>query len=79
MYQEYDLDVLERPLQLSDLATKCGPRGKEVMSSFKSGYTQLLPFRDRSGRRVIVAHFKSISFDAEIRVSFFSPVFRLQC
>jgi hypothetical protein len=70
MSQEYDLEVLERPLRLSDLETKCGAIGKEVMNSFKSGHAQLLPFRDRSGRRVIAAHLKRRSFDAEIRVSF---------
>jgi hypothetical protein len=69
MRQEYDLDVVERPLRLSDLETKCGSKGREVMSSFKSGHTQLLPFRDRSGRRVIVAHLMAKAFDAEIRVS----------
>jgi predicted RNase H-like nuclease (RuvC/YqgF family) len=68
MHQEYDLEVLERPLRLSDLGTKCGARNKEVMDSFKSGHTQLLPFRDRSGRRVIAAHLKAMSDDAEIRV-----------
>jgi hypothetical protein len=68
MHQEYDLEVLERPLRLSDLETKCGTRGKEVMNSFKTGHTQLLPFRDRSGRRVLVSHLKGKSFDAEIRV-----------
>jgi hypothetical protein len=68
MHQEYDLEVLERPLRLSDLETKCGSRGKEVMNCFKSGHTQLLPFRDRSGRRVLVSHLKGKSFDAEIRV-----------
>ena len=68
MYREYDLEVLERPLRLSDLESK-GPRGKEVIESFKSGHTQLLPFRDRSGRRVFTSHFKAMFFDAEIRVS----------
>jgi hypothetical protein len=68
MHQEYDLEVLERPLKLSDLETKCGTRGKEVMNSLKSGHTQLLPFRDRSGRRVIAAHVKGKLCDAEIRV-----------
>jgi hypothetical protein len=68
MHQEYDFEVLERPLKLSDLETKCGSRGKEVMNCFKSGHTQLLPFRDRSGRRVLVSHLKGKSFDAEIRV-----------
>jgi hypothetical protein len=70
MHQEYDFEVLERPLMLSDLETKCGPRGKEMMNSFKSGHTQLLPFRDRSGRRVIASCLNGQSFDVEIRVSF---------
>jgi hypothetical protein len=69
MHQEYDLEVLERPLRLSDLETKCGPNGKEVMNSFKSGHTQLLPFRDRSGRRVITLHVLSKTFETETRVS----------
>jgi hypothetical protein len=68
MYQEYDLEILEKPLRLSDLETRGGPRGKEVMDSLKSGHTQLLPFRDRSGRRVVTAHFKAMSYDVEIRV-----------
>jgi predicted RNase H-like nuclease (RuvC/YqgF family) len=68
MQQEYDLELLERPLRLFDLETKSGPKGKMVMESFKSGHTQLLPFRDRSGRRIFVTHFKAMSFDADIRV-----------
>jgi predicted RNase H-like nuclease (RuvC/YqgF family) len=68
MQQEYDMEVLERPLRLSDLETKCGSRGKEVMKGFKSGNTQLLPFRDRSGRRVLAAHLKGSALDAETRV-----------
>jgi hypothetical protein len=70
MHEEYDLEVLERPLTLSDLESKCEPRGKEVMDCFKSGHSQLLPFRDRSGRRVFSTHFKAMSFDAEIRVCY---------
>jgi hypothetical protein len=68
MHEEYDLEVLERPLRLSDLETKYGPKGKEVLNCLKVGHTQLLPFRDKSGRRVIVAHFKAVNFDPEIRV-----------
>jgi hypothetical protein len=68
MRQEYDLEVLERPLRLSDLETKSGPIGKEVMTSFKSGHTQLLPFRDRSGRRVFTNHFKALFCDSDVRV-----------
>jgi hypothetical protein len=69
MLQEYDLEVLERPLRLSDLETKCGRRGKEVMNSFKSGHSQLLPFRDRSGRRVFTIHIKAMAVDVELKVS----------
>jgi hypothetical protein len=54
MESEYDMEVLERPLRLSDLRTKSGKRGKEVMESFRSGHAQLFPFRDRSGRRIFV-------------------------
>jgi hypothetical protein len=71
MHQEFDFEVLERPLRLLDLETKCGTKGKEVIHSFKSGHTQLLPFRDRSGRRVFTTtRVKGKSFDAETRVSF---------
>jgi hypothetical protein len=69
--------VLERPLRLSDLETKCGSKGKEVMNSFKSGHTQLLPFRDRSGRRVFTTHFKAMAFDAETRVGLNVRVYAL--
>jgi hypothetical protein len=77
MHQEYDLEVLERPLRLSDVETKCGTRGKEVMNSLKTGHSQLLPFRDRSGRRVFTTHVKGKSFDAEIGVGYIGSVFFL--
>ena len=63
MYQEYGMEVLERPLRLSDLATKFGAQGKEIMKLFKAGYAQLLPYRDRFGRRVLFTHTKSIAFE----------------
>ena len=68
MYEEYDMEVLERPLQLSDLETKTGPNGSEIMKSFKTGHSQFLPFRDRSGRLVLFSHSKALSFDVEMKV-----------
>jgi hypothetical protein len=68
IYRGNDLEVLERPIRLSDLETNCGRRGKEVMNSFKLGHSQLLPFRDRSGRRVFMTHFKAMTFESEIMV-----------
>jgi hypothetical protein len=70
MKREYDMEVLERPLRISDLQSKTGKRGKEVMDSFRSGHSQLFPFRDRSGRRIFVTcgnH--SLKYDIGIRVS----------
>ena len=63
MCQEYDIDVLERPLRLTDLATKFGAKGKEIMKLFKAGYAQLLPYRDRFGRRVLFTHTKAVAFE----------------
>jgi hypothetical protein len=68
MHQEYDLEVLERPLKLEDLETKTGLKRKEVMKSFKSGHSQLLPFRDRSGRIVHTTYLKGKSVDSDVRV-----------
>jgi hypothetical protein len=69
MEKEYDVEVLERPLRLSDLQTKCGKRGKEVMDSLKSGHSQLFPFRDRSGRRIFVTcQNHALKYEADIRV-----------
>jgi hypothetical protein len=72
MEREYDMEVLQRPLRLSDLQTKSGNRAREVMESFRSGHSQLFPFRDRSGRRIFVTcgnH--SLQYDIDIRVSLF--------
>jgi hypothetical protein len=69
MEREYDMEVLERPLRLSDLQSKSGGRAKEVMDSFRSGHSQLFPFRDRSGRRIFVTcgnH--SLKYEIGIRV-----------
>jgi hypothetical protein len=69
MESEFDMEVLERPLKLSDLRTKTGKRGKEVVESFKSGHSQLFPFRDRSGRRILVSCANhSMKYEADIRV-----------
>ena len=58
-HDEFDMEVLERPLTLSDLETKTGKKGKEVMKTLKTGYSQILPFRDRSGRMVFFANQKA--------------------
>ena len=68
MNEEFDMEVLERPLMLTDLQTKGGERGKEIMDFFKQGYTQLLPFRDRSGRRVLATNTSALPFDPVLRV-----------
>ena len=68
MNEEFDMEVLERPLMLTDLQTKGGKRGKEIMDFFKQGYTQLLPFRDRSGRRVLATNTIALPFDPVLRV-----------
>jgi hypothetical protein len=82
MEKEYDMEVLERPLRLSDLQTKCGKRGKVVMDSFKSGHSQLFPFRDRSGRRIFITCVtEGFKYEAAIRVSRLARfgVFILRC
>jgi hypothetical protein len=69
MENEYDMEVLERPLRLSDLQTKSGKRGNKEMDSFRSGHSQLFPFRDRSGRRIIVTRANHpMKYEADIRV-----------
>jgi hypothetical protein len=68
MEKEYDMEVLERPLRLSDLQTKNGS-GREIMDSFRSGHSQQFPFRDRSGRRILVTCANhSMIYKADIRV-----------
>jgi len=46
LLEYFGTDALMRPIRMSDL-------GKEEMEILRSGQYQLLPFRDRSGRRVI--------------------------
>jgi len=67
MVDQYDTELLERPLRLSDLHTK-SQRGKEIMDCFKSGHIQLLPFRDRSGRRIITSLLQlALKFEVDLR------------
>jgi hypothetical protein len=69
MVKEYDVEVLERPLRMTDLQTKTGKSSKEIMESFRSGHSQLFPFRDRSGRRIfVVSANHSMKYKADIRV-----------
>jgi hypothetical protein len=46
LHDYYGLESLKRPIQLTDFS-------KEEMEVLKAGNHQLLPFRDRSGRRII--------------------------
>ena len=57
--------VLDRPLRITDFS-------RAEMNAFRRGHQQLLPFRDRSGRRVftVVGGF-DLATPLEIRVSFF--------
>ncbi|KAL3909608.1 MAG: hypothetical protein SGILL_008021, partial [Bacillariaceae sp.] len=67
MHGNYDADVLERPLSLLDLAKKTKRRSREVMECLKTGEIQILPYRDRSGRRILVTKGVTLSRDAVVR------------
>ena len=63
MLDFYGPSVLNRPLRLSDL-------GDQELKVLRSGQIQLLPFRDRSGRRVIAfVSDMGFSFDVQAKVS----------
>ena len=49
-YSLYGEEALQRPLRIEDFKTK------EEIELLNAGYQQLLPFRDRSGRRVLFIH-----------------------
>jgi hypothetical protein len=55
--------VLERPIRMSDL-------GREEMNFLREGSSQVLPYRDRSGRRIMCGvPNKSKDFDKKVLVS----------
>jgi len=59
LFGEY---ALQRPIRLSDFT-------EEEMQAFRTGNLQLLPFRDRSGRRIIVGvEGLAIQFASKTRV-----------
>ncbi len=59
----YGAVALQRPIRMSDL-------GKEEMELLRSGEFQLLPFRDRSGRRIICCAGRvGLTFSLYARVS----------
>jgi hypothetical protein len=64
LLEYYGAEALMRPIRISDL-------GKEEMELLRSGEYQLLPFRDRSGRRVI-----SCLGDAGMKYSLYTRVSR---
>jgi len=49
-YELYGEEALRRPLRIDDL------NSKEEIEVMNAGHTQLLPFRDRSGRRILAIH-----------------------
>jgi hypothetical protein len=64
----FGTQILERPLQMCDL-------GKDGMEMMRTGHYQCLPFRDRSGRRVMafVGNF-GLQYPIEIRVRYELPL-----
>ena len=76
---EFGLEMLERPLRLEDLQTHCR-QGKAVMDSLRVGHSQILPFRDRSGRKVMSTHLQSaLNYNLDIRVSTTKRIFWGRC
>lgn len=67
MNDKYGMVVLERPLRLHDLSNK--KFGPPVMKDFKIGSVQLLPFRDRNGRRILAFHGLSMGIPNARKVS----------
>lgn len=63
LLEYYGEDALRRPIMLSDL-------GKEAMEAARAGNHQILPFRDRSGRKVvaIVNNFAEKNLRARVSV-----------
>jgi len=65
--------MLERPIRLSDF-------NKKELQFFRSGAIQFLPFRDRSGRRIMIVinpSFYSVSRNEEFLLTSYLYVFRI--
>lgn len=69
IYDEYDMEVLERPLRLSDLENKTGKKGKDTMKLLRAGHAQILPFRDKSGRLIYFLGPAMCNHKADVTVS----------
>jgi len=67
------VDLLERPIHLQDLEKE-----EETHNMLKSGFLQLLGYRDRSGRRVGVVFLTNemMSYNVYARVSFWCVLLR---
>jgi len=61
----FGIEVLKRPLRTTDF------KGKEEKSCLRGGLVQLLPYRDRSGRRVMVILSDLMSHNHSMRVKLF--------
>ena len=63
IHELFGIEVLKRPLSATDF------KSKEDKSCVRSGLVQLLPYRDRSGRRVAVILSDMMSYNHIMRVS----------
>lgn len=61
----FGIEVLKRPLRTTDF------KGKEEKGALRGGLVQLLPYRDRSGRRVMVILSDIMSYNHIMRVKLF--------
>jgi len=61
-YEFWGTIALERPIHVTDLLNN-----KEDRTYLKKGYHQIIPFRDRSGRKVVV----NLGFDFDCLASYF--------
>jgi hypothetical protein len=68
LWKLFGIEVLKRPLRTTDF------KGKDEKSCLRGGLVQLLPYRDRSGRRVMVILSDIMSHNHIMRVSFDSRV-----
>ena len=72
IHETYGPEGLVRPLQLSDMMLDRGNQGSDPYL-FSGNYIQVMPFRDRLGRRIVVhcgkRVFEGMELDIKTRVS----------
>mmetsp|Transcript_19290 Transcript_19290/g.44705 ORF Transcript_19290/g.44705 Transcript_19290/m.44705 type:complete len:519 (+) Transcript_19290:274-1830(+) len=65
IFELFGIEVLKRPIRSTDF------KGKEEKAALRGGLVQLLPYRDRSGRRIIVVLSDIMSQSHIMRVKIF--------